>query len=55
MKSISQKWDDLIAEIKKCPDDAVRMAKQLQKDIDSLVVDLAVAGFSEHIDQTKPE
>jgi len=29
------------------------MAEQLQKDIDSLVVDLAVAGFGEVIDQSK--
>jgi hypothetical protein len=57
MKSIFQKWVDLIIEIKKCPevDTAVRMAEQLQKDIDSLVVDLAIAGFGENIDQYKPD
>lgn len=57
MKSINEKWKDLIAEIKKCPeaDTAVSMALQLQKDIDSLVVDLAIAGFGENIDQYKPD
>jgi hypothetical protein len=56
MKSINEKWKDLIAEIKNNKsnvDDVVRIAEQLQKDIDSLVVDLAVAGFGEVIDQSK--
>ena len=56
MKSINEKWKDLIAEIKKNSDNVdvvVKMAEQLQKDINSLVVDVAVAGFGEYIDQSE--
>ena len=58
MKSIHEKWKDLISEIEKLNDGeqrdlVVAMAKSLEKDINSLVVDVAVAGFGEYIDQSK--
>jgi excinuclease UvrABC helicase subunit UvrB len=58
MKSINEKWKDLISEIEKLNDGeqrdlVVAMAKSLEKDINSLVVDVAVAGFGEYIDQSE--